>query len=233
MCLHDCGGNARVFDATLDRLSGKHSPIAFDQPGHGRSGGLDSLGSIERMAAFSRALMDKLGLERPVVLGHGMGGAVALEIALAAPDALRALVLCATGARLPISELQLERTRRVTEGKQRRSLAPVGLTSAAPPELQRRAVMESLRTDPRALRGDLIACRDWDAASRLASLALPTLVISGDEDEGPAAGQAELLATGIPGAQQRVIAKAARQIPLEQPEALSEAVEGFLEGLAP
>ena len=53
LCLHDAAGNGHVFTGLLDALSGEASPIAFDLPGHGRSGGLDSLGRIEAMAAHA------------------------------------------------------------------------------------------------------------------------------------------------------------------------------------
>ena len=72
--------------------------------------------------------------------------------------------------------------------------------------------------------------RAWDARAELSGIALPTLVVVG-EDEAPALReQAELLAGEIPGARQLVIPKAGHMLPLEQPDALSEAVCEFLEG---
>ena len=65
LCLHGAGGNGAVFAQLLAALEAAHSPLAFDQPGHGRSGGLDSLGSIERMGAFALAVADKLDVSRP------------------------------------------------------------------------------------------------------------------------------------------------------------------------
>src|SRR5687767_2951158 len=51
VCLHGAGGNGNEFGAVLDALESAFSPLAYDQPGHGRSASLDSLGSIEAMAA--------------------------------------------------------------------------------------------------------------------------------------------------------------------------------------
>src|SRR5262249_52466887 len=50
VCLHGSSLNQAVFDPLFERLAPQHSPVAFDMPGHGRSGGLDSLPSIEAMA---------------------------------------------------------------------------------------------------------------------------------------------------------------------------------------
>ena len=91
VCLHGAGGNANLFAGLLDALAPGHSLLAFDQPGHGRSGELDSLGAIDRMASFTGALMDKLGLVDPILVGHDMGAAVALECALQNPGRLGGL----------------------------------------------------------------------------------------------------------------------------------------------
>ena len=89
LCLHSAGGNGNHFVSVLPLLAPLHSPIAFDQPAHGRSGELDSLPSIERMAEFTGGLIERLGIERPVLLGHSMGGAVAMRYALDHPGGVR------------------------------------------------------------------------------------------------------------------------------------------------
>ncbi len=141
VCLHGAGGNGAVFDGVLEQLASAHSPLAFDQPGHGRSGSLDSLGSLERMSAFTGALCSKLGVERPVLLGHSMGGAVALQRALDEPDAVRAVVLVGSGARLPIPDEFVEFTRRITEGKERRQFQREAYAPSTPPEIMRRGAL--------------------------------------------------------------------------------------------
>ena len=97
LCVHDVAGNGNVFAGVLDALADGHRPIAFDLPGHGRSGGLDSLGAIDAMAAHAKALADRLGLTAPVLLGDGMGAAVALEAAATWPDWPAAVVAVRRG----------------------------------------------------------------------------------------------------------------------------------------
>lgn len=232
VCMHGAGGNGAVFGDLMERLAEAHSPIAFDQPAHGRSGGLDSLGSVERMSAFARSLCEKLAIARPVLLGHSMGGAVALRYALDQPEGVRALVLVGSAGRFEVPHEHADQLRRVTEGKERRQFSREAYSPATPPEILRRGFMEDLKTDPRAAYGDLLACRDFDLEARLAEVAAPTLVVVG-EDEMPLLKQgSQRLADGIPAARSIEIEKAGHMVPLEQPAKLAEALSEFLGGLS-
>lgn len=231
LCLHGAGGNGGSFSTVLDQLAATHSPLAFDQPGHGRSGGLDSLGSIERMTEFLRTLVETLALRPPVLLGHSMGGAVALAYALRWPESVRGLVLCGTAARFPIPEERMLEVRRVVEGKARRTFNREAYSPSASPEVLRRGFMEELKTDPRARYGDILACLNWDVEERLGAVRAPTLLVWG-EDEMPALRkQEERLAAALSHAQRAVIPKAGHVVQLEQPEALVRHTVRFLEEL--
>lgn len=216
----------------MDRLAAEHSPLAFDQPGHGRSGGLESLGAIDRMAEFLGAFSDKLALSRPVLVGHSLGGAVALEYALHEPGRVGALILCCSAARFPDQEARIERLRRVTEGKVRREFRPDFFSPSTAQEVVGRGIMEWARTDPRVEYGDLVACREWQAESRLSEIDVPTLVISAEDDLPAMREQSDRLSEGIPGARKAVIPKAGHYAPFEQPEAVAGAILAFLAGLA-
>ena len=232
LCLHGAGGNGAVFDPLLDLLGERHEPLAFDQPGHGRSGSFDSLGSIERMAGFTRALWEKLALRAPVFLGHSMGGAVALQLALDHPSEVRGLVLVGAGARFEGTEEGAESIRRVSEGKARRRFDKEIYSPDTEPEVMRRGFMESLKTDPRAVYGDMLAIGDCDLVPRLGDVSVPTLVVMGADEKPRMKGQAELLADSIPGAERVDVPAAGHQIHLEQPAAVAAAVENFLGGLS-
>ena len=227
-CLHDAGQSGAVFAGLLERLTVVHSPVAFDQPAHGRSAELDSLGSIERMAEFSAALLSALGAAAPVLIGHGMGGAVALECALARRVAPRALVLVGAAARWEIPRERLERARRVSEGKATREWRRERCSPAVAPDVLKAVFAEDARTDPRAAYGDLLACAAWDADARLAQLALPALVLTGEDEEPELNVASERLAAQIAGARRVRIPKAGHVVPLEQPDALARAVLDFL-----
>jgi pimeloyl-ACP methyl ester carboxylesterase len=232
VCMHCAGGNSALFTDVLERLGKAHSPLAFDFPGHARSGGLDSLGSVARMSEHALALCAKLAIERSVWLGTSLGGAVALENALRAPERTRALVLVASAVRFTVPDAFLERLRLITEGKARREFNRAEYSPSASPDVLRRGFMEDLKTDPRVVHENAQAARDFDRERDLARVTSPTLVVVGEDDADPdSAAQAELLASRIPGARKVVIPKCGHRAALEQPEALADMVLEFLGGL--
>lgn len=232
LCLHHSGGNGSNFQPLLAALEGRHSPLAFDFPGHHRSGSLDSLGSVDKLAAFCGAFIDKLGLPPLVLLGHSMGGSVALELALTRPDRVRGLVLCGAAARYPASEELLERFRLITEGKARRHFDPGAYSPHTPKEVVGAGFADSLKTDPRVVHPNLLALRAWEAESRLAQVSVPTLVVVGADEGETMTEQAGLMASRIPSADKRVIENAGHMLPIEQSAALADAVDAFAGGLA-
>lgn len=232
LCLHGAGNNGNLFGGLFPKLEKNHSPIAFDQPAHSRSGGIDSLGSVERMAAFTQAFAETLRLRSPrVLVGHSMGGAVALQVALDHPEDVRALVICSTPLAFPVPDLVLDPIRRVTEGKARRHFERGAYSPATPDEIVHRGFMEDARTDPRVMYGDLVACRDWRGGEQVGSLKMPTLVIYGEDELAPLADGGRQLAETIPGARLEVIPKAGHMVPTEQTDVMAELIDSFLAGL--
>lgn len=228
VCLHDAGGHGGFFAGLLHALAETQSPLAFDQPGHGRSAGLDSLGSVARMAAFGAAFCDKLGLQRPVLLGHGLGAAVALQIALDHPSVAGALVLCGSGAHADLDPADVELMQRVSQGKERRPFVRGAYAASTPPEKLREGFMLGLRTDPRATFGDLQALSGWSVDDRLGELSLPVLVVHGADEPAQVAASAAALAHAK-GGEPVVIDDAGHMLPYEQPGPLARAVASFLE----
>jgi pimeloyl-ACP methyl ester carboxylesterase len=230
LCLHGAGGNGNLFAGLFEALAPGHSLLAFDQPAHGRSGGLDSLGAIDRMASFTRALMDKLGLEHPVLVGHDMGAAVALECALQEPGRLGGLVLCSAGDRFDLSPAALSHALRVSQVKERRPFDPAQFSPDTGPDTLKKAFMEGMKTDPRATYGDLQACRDWAPGDRLSEIRVPARVIHGESEldgvKGRAAALADALSSGAP----ETIPAAGHALLLEAPEALGACIADFLGG---
>lgn len=102
--LHGASGNLRDFTFDLvDRLKDDYRVTAFDRPGLGWTGRLPGYGGIgstrgetpREQARFLQRAADRIGLRRPLVLGHSYGGAVALGWALERPDETAGLVLLA------------------------------------------------------------------------------------------------------------------------------------------
>lgn len=235
LALHDAGRHGWDFSKLRDALGGAEGGpnlIAFDQPAHGRSGELDSLADVARLAELTRAMMEQLGLERPVLLGHGLGGAVALRVALDAPDAVAGVIVLGAGATLPVDDDAYALMQRVTEGKARRPFDVSVFAEGTSQDVMRPYFMQGMKTDPRATFGDLTACRAFDESARMASLSVPLLVLVGEHERAEVRRAAEALAEAAPKASIEVIPGAGHALPVEAPEAVGAAVRGFVEGLA-
>lgn len=231
VCLHGAGGHGQLFAGVMTGLEASHTVIAFDQPGHGRSGSLDSLADIGRMADFTGQLLDALELDRAVLVGHDMGAAVAIRCALDRPASVHALVLCSAGDRFELSDEALDLARRVRDGKERRAFDASVFSKKASPDVMKQAFMEGLKTDPRATCGDLVACAQWADADRLGEIGAPTFVIHGTDDHAWLKARAAALAKAIPGALLDTIPDAGHSLLLEAPVALAERIGARLGGV--
>jgi len=232
LCIHDVAGNGHVFAGVLDALADTHRPIAFDLPAHGRSGGLDSLGSIAAMAAHTRELADRLDVTAPVLLGDGMGAAIALEAAATWPDWPSLVVVVGAAIVMrPPDPATIDQVRAVTAGRARRQFDTTGYAPDTPREVYERAFAEWMKTDPRATVGDLEALAAWDATARLGAIAAPVVVVVGEHEGPDGAAAAEQLAAGVADGRVVTLAGAGRRGVLEQPAALARLVADAATGV--
>jgi pimeloyl-ACP methyl ester carboxylesterase len=88
--VHGLASNLRLWDGVAEALHGRgYTVVALDQRGHGRSDAPDSGYEIDTAVADLRAVIDALGLRRPIVAGQSWGGNVVLELAWRRPDLVR------------------------------------------------------------------------------------------------------------------------------------------------
>lgn len=229
--LHGAGGTAALWRPQLEHFARAHSAVALDFPGHGRSAGVDGLPAVGDYADILVAFARRLALRPFVVVGRSLGGAVALTLALAHPDLVRALVVVATGARFEIGDGLLASIREVVSWRRGQQFGTEAFSPSTGPEVMRRAWAEQVRTDPRVLYADLLACRSFDVRRRLREIRVPTLVIAGADDRVVPVAAAEDLAAGVRGAELAVVPDAGQMVALEQAEKFNHIVDAFLERL--
>lgn len=226
--IHGAGGSHLVWPAELRRLAGA-TVYALDLPAHGKSDGRprDSIGEY---AAVLIGWLDALHIERAVLVGHSMGGAIAQQIALDYPQRAGALVLIATGARLRVAPNFLEGLRT----DYARTLDAIN-SYAWGPQTSEAAIRQGrqhlAQADPQTTHDDFAACNMFDIVDRLGQINAPTLVIGGAADQLTPARYAIKLAEGIAGAQLRLIENAGHMVMLEWPEQVARAVSDFLDTL--
>ena len=229
--VHAAGSNGNTWHRQLSAFADTHSPLAFDFPGHGRSGGTESLKSIEAYRDCLGKLIDALRLRLNVLIGRSMGGAIAMAYALAHPERVRALVLVATAARFELPQAMLDTWKGVMLGRAQQPFSTEAFSSKTDFAVMREAWMEQVKTDPRVRYFDLVACNEFDIAARLGEIHVPTLIVAGRDDAFTPPQQSEILHNGIKGSKLVVIEDAGHTVPNEKPEEFNAAVRDFLAGL--
>jgi pimeloyl-ACP methyl ester carboxylesterase len=101
VCIHGLTANAFCFQSFADDLASEYRVIAYDLRGRGDSDKLEDGYSIPIHTEDLNELIDELGLERPIIIGHSLGALIALNFAAQYPDKLSKLVLIDAGAPLP------------------------------------------------------------------------------------------------------------------------------------
>lgn len=230
--VHGSGADHTLWGRQLDSLVDEYTVAALDLNGHGRSPVRDGEG--DGLCTYTRdvlAVLDALG-QPAVVLGHSLGGAVALSVALERPATLRlrALGLIGTGAKLRVHPDILRLIDEDFEGAVDLILG-WAFAPNPPAEFYRRAKEQMLRNGQAALRRDFRTCDAFDVMDRLEAIEVPALVAVGREDKLTPVKYAEYLRDHISGATLEVVEGAGHMVMLERPEALDAAIRRFVNTL--
>jgi pimeloyl-ACP methyl ester carboxylesterase len=169
----------------LPALSAQHRLIAFDNQGTGRSTWAPTT-SIEQMAADALAVLDAAEVERADVYGISLGGVVALELALAAQERVRSLVLGCTCVLTPDKPRAPIEVNDALRSASRRDLADSTLYGSVCPTDARirnhQAILDDVAA-PGALVAQQDALRAYDGdLAAVSRLSMPALVLHGTED---------------------------------------------------
>ena len=120
--LHGFLENSSMWDFIKPKLLKKHRVICMDLLGHGRTGSLGAVHSMEDMASVLEALMRQLELDKAILFGHSMGGYVALAFAELFPHYVKALALINTTPLPDDKEKRIMRERAIKAVSQNKRL---------------------------------------------------------------------------------------------------------------
>jgi 3-oxoadipate enol-lactonase len=225
-------------DLLHGELAQQRTLLAPDQRGHGRSPGSgDPVHTMELLADDAAAVI-KSHADGPIdVVGLSMGGYVALALQALHPQLVRSLVLADTraGADGDAARAARESSIAAVLAEGHPAIVAAMLSKLVLPTADaavRGLVRTMIEGTPTAtivadLRG--LKARP-DRTSLLASIAVPTLVVVGEQDPITPPSEAKLLQQGIAGARLATIPEAAHMPPMEQPLAFAAAVGAFWRG---
>lgn len=224
--LHGAGRNARFWELLRAALPAQLPVLAPDLPGR------DGKNTPSRVSEIAEYLEHDLeGCGPIVLLGHSLGGAVAVECALRGAMPVAGLVLACTGAKLKVAPAVLSAVSAAVERGQPFDLSDVLYLRSTPAEIRARFESLPYRSAPAAEAADWGACDGFDRLATFKQIALPTLVVGGTEDPLTPPRYASALASGISGARLEMIPGASHMLPIESPEVLAALVVDFVRSL--
>ena len=242
--LHGVGGSARIWAPQVATFAAAgFRPVALDFLGYGAREPVDRM-DFDMLAADVEAHIARLILDRPILVGHSMGGMLAQSLLRRGPRAYRAAVLSCTSPAFgdPSGEFQkkfvADRLGPLDAGRTMAELAPamVGAITgpAADPAGQRLAIETIAATAQRSYRAAVHCLVGFDERANLARIGVPVLCLAGEHDRLAPPGMMERMAARIPGARY-VCLKGLGHLPnVEAPPAFDAAVLDFLRtALAP
>lgn len=209
LLLNGIGLDLSAWNPLVQALCSERQLLLLETRGSGKSGQPTAPCTTDRLADDALALLDHLAIDSADVLGFSLGGLVAQELALRAPNRVRSLVLAATAARLP------GRTCRVLDTWRRLLLAGVAADIFrreqftwvfGPATLENETLFQgalsAFATTPapaaHSFAVHVDACLAHDTRERARRIDAPALVLAGEDDIFLPAAAAESLAGLLP-----------------------------------
>ncbi len=221
--IHGAGGTPAVW--RLQTLHFRDS-VAVELPGHPTGSGFTTIED------YARAVLDRIGQQEwreTTVVGHSMGGAIAMELALGNPD-LRGLVLVGTGGRLRVRPEFISELRGNHE-KAAKLIASWSVSPHSDPIIVDRLVDDLLKVSAEVTLGDFMACNKFDRMNDLGQLTCRTLVVCGEDDKMTPEKYSTYLHEKIRGSKLEIIPGAGHSVMLEKHREFNLAIERFLASL--
>jgi len=237
--LHGIGGRASGWAAIQQTCAqAGHASLAWDMPGYGNSPSIEPF-TFDGLADALAALMDARGLQQAVLVGHSMGGMVALQMWARHPERVAGLVLAASSPAFGHGSgdfqqaFLAQRLAPLEAGKSMADVAdnlvPTMLAPAyaGPGLAQAKACMGSIL--PAAYKAALGALVQFEQRAVLPTITVPTLCLAAEHDRTASPAVVQRMAEKIPGAQTQCLNGVGHLMTFEQPDSFANALLPFLQ----
>jgi 3-oxoadipate enol-lactonase len=235
--LHGIGGAARAWRGQLAFFGDRYRTLAWDMPGYGGSAPLPAV-SIETLADALRDFLQQTDAIRPILVGHSIGGMIVQQLMANNPRLASAIVLAQTSPAFGKADGDWQksfinaRLGPLDRGATMAALAPTlveELVGDAPDPDGLELARACMAAVPEATyRATMRALLGFDQRHALNNIAVPTLVLSGSQDNNAPAAMMAKMASYIPSATYVDIEGAGHLLNLERPAAFDAALDQFL-----
>lgn len=228
------GTDARIWDGVIGRLSARYRILSYDKRGHGLSDTPADEYTLDDHIDDLAGLLDHLGIGRLALAGVSVGGLIAQGFALRAPQRLSALVLCDTAPRIGDAASWNDRIATV-QGQGLGAIADAVMDRWFSPGFQQQRPAELagwrnlfLGSDAAGYVATCATLRDADLRDDIGAIAMPTLVVVGEQDLSTPVALVRDTAARIAGARFEILPGVGHIPSIEQPGALATLIEQFL-----
>lgn len=233
LLLHGIGNSSKDWEFQIPVLTQHFRVIAPDLRGYGESSRAGPY-SVEQFAADVWALLAQLGITRCRIIGHSMGGAVAMQMAVEHPERVECLVLADTlpsfRADTPAKRLLfLSRYLMMALLGPQRLASTIAAKLFPAPEhasLRARVIERNQRNDRKVYLRTIRGLIRWSVSAQLQRLAMPVFVVAAEHDYFPSE-DAKAFADALPNAQLKIFANAHHSLPQEIPSEFNTALLAF------
>lgn len=240
--LHGIGGNKRNWLVNVPAVAAHFHAVAWDGRGWGESDDYEGPLSFEDMAADLERVIDHFGVRRAHIVGLSLGVKVALTFVHLYPQRVASLTLCDGSLKSrranpeTLREFVRLRQEPLLQGKEPRDIAEPVARSLVSPAAKPGALEQLIDSMSRLhkamyLKAIELAVYAQDAPG-VDKIAVPTLVVVGQDDQLTPVSEAQALVDAIPGARLAVVPDAGHLVNIEQPEAFNALLLDFLLGPA-
>jgi 3-oxoadipate enol-lactonase len=238
MLSHSLGSNLAMWNLQRTALEGRYQVLTYDMRGHGNSDISEGAYTLEQLADDALYLLDALKIDRVHFVGLSIGGMIAQAMALKHPDRLLTLTLCSTSAYLPPPALPILRERIETARNQGLSALVEGTLErwfTAPYAQEQVQTLEPIRSQFLATSvAGYIGCSEaigrLNFIERLPAIALPTLILVGQDDPGTPVAASEAIHERIKGSKLVILPSASHLSNIQQASLFNQHLLEFLQG---
>ena len=203
-----------------------YSIIAIDLPSHNKSDEFPNL-SLDLYVDIVKKLIDSLEIKDLILAGHSLGGAIIQDYYFKYPNDVSALILCATGGRLRVSPLIFSSLKNNFQ-EFLKNLKIGAFSKHTKEEIKNTLIEETAQINPSVIYMDFQICDNFDTLEKTGSIAVPCLIICGEEDRLTPIKYSKFFHDKIINSKLSIIKKAGHIVMLEKPREVNEAIKDFI-----
>ena len=224
--IHGAGGSSNIWLRQIQALEENFRVLAIDLPGHGYSQG-NGEETIEDYVRFVSSWLEALDLREVFLVGHSMGGAIAMTLALFFPEKIRKMALAGSGARLRVPpEVFAALDKDFKEAI--RVICRYAYSPHFPTYFLSLGEAEMEKGRPDVFLKDLAACDAFDICPQLSQIQVQSLILCGREDRFTPPELSLFLRDNLPNSQLEVIEGAGHMAMIESTSNFNGILARFL-----